>query len=260
MTERDTPWPVGTPCWVDMMTNDLQEGRVFYESLFGWHLLDGGPEAGGYLTAHVDGRPVAGLGELPPEQQAGEPAWVTYLATDDAEATVSAIAAAGGSVYVEPFDVLDAGVLALAADPTGGVFGLWQAGTLPGIQLANVASAPIWNELMTRGYAAARDFYAEVFGYSYSDVPAEEFLYSTIEVAGRTVGGVGALPADVAPDVPSHWRAYFGVDDTDAAVDTVVRLGGAVLAPPADSPYGRTADVLDPQGARFSIVSAPEPD
>lgn len=260
MTERDTPWPVGTPCWVDMMTSDLASGRVFYEGLFGWHLADGGPESGGYVMAEVDGRPVAGLGELPPEQRDQQPSWVTYLATEDARATAAAIDAAGGTVFLPPFEVMDAGVLALAADPTGGVFGLWQAGTHPGTQLANVPNTPTWNELMTRGFAAAMEFYAAVFGYTYTDMSADGFTYATIEVDGSTVGGLGELPVDVAADIPAHWRVYFAVEDADEAVDCAVRLGGDVLAPPIDSAYGRMAEVSDPQGARFSVIAPPVPE
>lgn len=256
MTERDTPWPAGTPCWVDMMTNDLHNGCVFYEGLFGWHLADGGST--GYVMAEVDGRSVAGLGELPPEQQDGVPTWVTYLAADDAVTTAARITAAGGLVVVEPFEIPDAGVLALAADPTGGIFGIWQAGPHPGIRLANVAGAPIWNELMTRGYSAAKDFYADVFGYTYTEMSEGDLVYSTIEVDGNTVGGLGVLPADEAPDVPAHWRVYFAVEDTDEAVDCALRLGGILLSPPADSPYGRMADVSDPQGGRFSLISTPD--
>lgn len=48
---------------------------------------------------------------------------------------------------------------------------------------------------------------------------------------------------------------YFAVDDTDAAVATVQRLGGRVVQPAEDSPYGRLAEVADPTGALFKLVS-----
>src|SRR6185437_7808906 len=132
MTERDTAWPVGTPCWVDLMTPDLDAARLFYEQLFGWHLTDLGPDAGGYLMAGVGGKQVAGLGPQQ-EGQAGHPAvWTTYLATDDAAATCEAISKAGGQVFLPAMDVMGSGVMAVAADPTGAVFGLWEAKTHTG--------------------------------------------------------------------------------------------------------------------------------
>ena len=47
---------------------------------------------------------------------------------------------------------------------------------------------------------------------------------------------------------------YFAVDDADAAVEKVTELGGSVLRPPMDMPYGRHADVADPQGAMFALI------
>lgn len=251
MTERDIPWPVGTPCWVDMMTTDLEFGSVFYEGLFGWHLAG----SDGYLMAEVDGRPVAGLSAQPPGSHDEVPSWTTYLATQDAVATAAVIVRAGGTMLAHPVPIGDVGVYALAADPSGGVFGLWQAGAHLGMRLANVANTPTWNELMTPGYQAAKRFYAEVFGYTYADVGADGFPYATIEVGGAAVGGLGEVPADVAPEVPAQWRVYFAVDDADETVDCAVRLGGDVLAEPTDSPYGRIADVCDPQGAEFSVIA-----
>lgn len=60
----------------------------------------------------------------------------------------------------------------------------------------------------------------------------------------------GFLPADEA----DHWSVYLKVTDTDAALITVTRLGGDVLQPPQDTPYGRLAAVADPMGARFKLT------
>lgn len=162
MTERDTPWPPGTPCWVDLVTSDLEASRRFYGELFGWDFSQGPPEAGGYLMANIDERPVAGIGPVPPGMQLPS-AWSTYLATEDAVATADAITAAGGTLVFAPFEVMDAGMMGVASDPTGAAFGIWQAGSHPGVRLANVTNTLTWNEAMTRDYDAAKDFYAAVF-------------------------------------------------------------------------------------------------
>jgi predicted enzyme related to lactoylglutathione lyase len=62
----------------------------------------------------------------------------------------------------------------------------------------------------------------------------------------------------VPEEVPGHWRVYFAVDNCDDAVDHLVKLGGSVLRPAEDMPYGRWADVADPQGAAFTVM-APNP-
>ena len=55
--------------------------------------------------------------------------------------------------------------------------------------------------------------------------------------------------------VPAHWSIYFGVDDTDAALAQVVDLGGSVLLPAEDTPYGRLAAASDPTGTAFKLVA-----
>lgn len=260
MTERDTPWPAGTPCWIDLMSPDIDAARLFYEELFGWTLASGGEEAGGYLIAEVDGKPVAGLGPQQPEQ-AGFPAvWTTYIATEDAAATATKITEAGGNVFVPPFDVMDIGVMGIASDPTGGVFGIWQAKSFGGAELANESNTWTWNEMLSRDFARAKQFYADVFGWTYTDIGGDGFDYATFEVDGNTAGGIGGLPEQVPAEVPAHWRMYFAVDDADEAVDMVVKLGGSVIMPPQDMPYGRHADVADPTGAAFSVIKPTRPE
>jgi predicted enzyme related to lactoylglutathione lyase len=259
MTVRDTPWAPGTPCWVDLMTTDQEAARAFYSSLFGWKIDVGPEETGYYGMASVDGRNVAGLGGMMGMDH--PPVWNTYLATADADATSKAVEEAGGTVVAPAMDVMEFGRMAFAQVPGGGVFGYWQSGEHKGVALANEPGSLTWNEFMTRDYVGARDFYAKVFGHTYTDMSAEGFTYATIELDGNTVGGIGELPAEVPQHVPPHWRAYFAVDDCDAAVAKVTELGGSVQRPPSDSPYGRMADVADPQGAMFSVIkNAPQPE
>jgi predicted enzyme related to lactoylglutathione lyase len=253
MTVRDASWPPGTPCWVDLMTTDQAAARDFYAALFGWHIEVGGEETGHYGMASVDGREVAGIGGMMGMEH--PPVWNTYLAVTDADATAKQVEAAGGSIVAPPMDVMEFGRMAFVSAPSGGVFGLWQSGTHSGFGRANESGAVTWNEFMTRDYEGARTFLAEVFGYTYTDMSGDGFQYSMIEVDGRTVGGVGSLPAEVPAHVPPHWRVYFAVDDCDAAVAKVEELGGAVLRPPMDMPYGRHADVADPQGAMFAVIT-----
>jgi predicted enzyme related to lactoylglutathione lyase len=257
MTTRDTPWPDGTPCWFDLMTTDLEAARTFYGDLFGWQFDIGPEETGYYSVALVDGKAVGGIFTMAVDHP---PVWTTYLATGDADATADAAVRAGGTIAQPTMDVMDLGRMTIIQDPTGGTFGTWQAAKRIGAELANVTGTVIWNELTTRGYADAKDFYASVFSYSYTDIGNESFQYSTIESDGKTVGGLGGMPPDVPAAVPPHWRVYFAVDDADESVAKAVSIGAEVLRPAADMPYGRHADLADPQGGRFSVIKpAPGP-
>ncbi len=258
MSTRDEKWPAGTPCWVDLSTTDPDGARTFYGELFGWDLQVGPAETGHYTMALQNGRPAAAINGMP-APDARHTAWVTYLATDDLDATWAAAMAAGAGEVAAPHDVMTFGRMAFATDPAGAVFGMWQAGDHPGVQVFNEPSALIWNELMSRDYEAAKSFYSTVFGHIFETVEMPpEFQYSTFSVGGDMVGGLGSLPADTPAEVPSNWGVYFNAESADDTVAAVTRLGGSVVAAPMDTPYGRMATVTDPQGATFSIMQANE--
>lgn len=254
MVTHDTAWTDGTPCWVDLGVPDVGKAGDFYSGLFGWDVQPGPPEAGGYAICVKGGRAVAGLG---PKQSPDRvpPAWTTYLATSDADETVAKIRGAGGEVLTEPMDVLDAGRLAVAADPAGAVFGVWQAGSHTGVGLANEPGALAWNENMSRDFDGNKAFYHTVFGYDYGDIGEAGFRYSTLKVGPGEVGGIGELDSSFPAEIPPHWSVYFAAGDTDAAARTVVSLGGRVEREPWDTPYGRMAIVTDSQGAFFNLIS-----
>jgi hypothetical protein len=233
----------------------MPKAKAFYSALFGWKITDGPPEAGGYSMCEVDGRQVAGIG--PKMGPADMPTfWTTYIATDDADETVAKIKAAGGQLIMDPMDVMDAGRMFVATDPGGAIFGGWQARAHTGVQLANEPGSLTWSENMSRDYEANKAFYAAVFGYQFGDMSAEGFKYSTLDLDGRPVGGIGEISADQPAETPAYWGTYFAVADTDAAVDRAVELGGSVVGPAWDSPYGRMAVVSDDQGAIFALMSS----
>jgi predicted enzyme related to lactoylglutathione lyase len=256
MVTRDTAWPSGTPCWVDLGVDDIARAVTFYSQLFGWDIQPGPPEAGGYRMCLKDGRPVAGIGpkQGPPEDP---PAWTVYLASDNADETAGRITAAGGQVVVAPMDVMDVGRMLVAADPAGAVFGVWQARSHTGLGLANEPGAVCWNENFSRDLEGNQAFYGAVFGYEYGDMSTPGFRYATLKLDGHEVGGIGEFGGGFPPGAPAYWSTYFAVGDTDAAVVTVTKAGGSVTREPWDSPYGRMAVVSDDQGAVFSLMGTP---
>jgi len=260
MSTQEEPWAPGTPCWVDLMTTDRAAAWTFYQDVFGWEIVDTGEDFGHYGMAQLKGLPVAGLGEIPP----GTPmpaAWTTYIATTDVNATAAAIGANGGTVIMPAMEVADQGQMCVAMDPTGAVFGAWQADKMFGFGVANEPGSVVWNECRTRDAAVARHFYSAVFGYTYSVMDADDD-YQTIDGAGpgNTVGGIGRLDASLPESIPSHWMTYFMVEDADATAAKVTASGGEVRMGPWDTPIGRMGIFSDPQGAVFAIMAAPSGD
>lgn len=252
MSTRDEPWPDGTPCWADLGTTDLDASGQFYRAVMGWDLVDMGEQFGHYTIAQKAGSATAAIG---PAMEGAPAAWTTYLATSDLDKSVEAVTSNGGRLVAPAMDIPGNGRMAIATDPNGAVFGLWQADGMIGAGVVNEPSAMVWNENTSRDTARAREFYAAVLGYSYTAMEGE-MDYSTIDGAGpgNTVGGIGAVMPGTPEDVPAHWMTYFAVDDADAFAASVTEHGGAVVSGPFDTPFGRIGVVRDPQGALFSIM------
>ncbi|KOU49141.1 VOC family protein [Streptomyces sp. WM6378] len=266
MPKVSGPYAPGTPCWVDLMVPDQQAALDFYRDLFGWQGEVGPPETGGYALCSLNGQPVAGImAAMNPDGSTPDPmpptVWTTYLATADLDATEKKSASNGGQVMVPGMDVMTLGRMAVASDPTGAVFGLWQAKDFPGAGIVNEPGAIIWNELNTSDTDAASSYYSKTLGITAAAME-EADGYFALNVDGRTVGGMQALSGidGLPPGTPSHWLTYFAVDDTDSTVDALIRAGGTVLKPPFDMMAGRMAVVQDPQGGVFAIIKATGPE
>jgi hypothetical protein len=225
---------------------------AFYRALFAWDAADQGEEAGHYHMFEVNGVPVAGAGPIMMEGQ--PPAWTTYVSVDNADEAIDKVKKAGGTVFVEPMDVLDVGRMAVFADPTGAAAAVWQPKRHPGAGLVNEPGALVWNELNTRDVPAAKAFYADVFGWGADTTQMGPMEYTEWKLGGRGIAGMMAMPAMVPPEVPAHWLVYFATDDCDATVKSASGAGATVMVPPTDIPPGRFSVMLDPVGAAFAVI------
>ncbi|MFI7409763.1 VOC family protein [Streptomyces sp. NPDC049627] len=246
----------GTPCWVSLMVHGPAATQEFYGALFGWEFQPGPQQLGPYVRALLDGREVAGIGQLPPDRHLPI-AWTPYFASNDVDLTAETVRLCGGTVGVGPLDAAEAGRLAICSDPAGAVFGVWQTAAHRGTDVTGVPGTPAWNELLTFETVNVAKFYGTVFAFEEEPVVSADLDYVTLHIDGRPVAGIHgvghALPRDRGP----HWMTYFEVADTDETLARIVELGGHVLAPAHDSAHGRVATVSDPEGARFSLIENP---
>jgi uncharacterized protein len=255
MMPEFTSYPAGVPSWVDLQSPDVPVTIGFYGELFGWATEDLGPEAGGYTPFTRRGKWVAGVG---PQMMPGTPvAWMTYVGVDDIVASVDVVRDAGGTVLAGPMEVLEAGQLAVVADPVGGVFSLWQPGSHFGAQIANEPAAFVWSELHTRDPDASVAFYTAAFGWGPTTGDFGGVPYTQWMVGERSVGGMMPMPEAMPEEVRAYWLTYFGVESVDAAIALATAKGGSLLQPAIDSPAGRLAVLSDPVGATFAIIELP---
>jgi uncharacterized protein len=246
----------GTPSWIELSAPDADAAAKFYGELMGWSATaPGAAETGGYRMFQLREKNIAGLMGHMGE---GQPtAWVTYISVADADETAAKVTAAGGTVIVEPMDVMDLGRMAVFVDPTGAAFGIWQPKAFGGADLVNEPGSLCWNEVLTRDADGNKAFYGSVFGWaagrpSFEGAPQS---YTVWELAGRPVGGMMQMSDEYFPaEIPPHWGVCFAVADCDATVAKARELGAAVTNEPMDMPIGRFAGLIDPQGASFTVM------
>jgi uncharacterized protein len=272
MAERDGYIP-GVPCWIDTSQPDVDAAAAFYGGLFGWEFEDAMPPGsdGRYLIGRLRGGDVAAVGGQP---EGAPPAavWNTYIRVDSADDAAAKAIDAGGRVVTPPFDVTDAGRMAVLADPEGAVFCVWQAGRHPGARIVNEHGSLNFNTLNVRDPEPAAAFYGAVFGWELQLTEGAGFwrlpgygdhleelnpgLRKGMAEMGAppgfedVVAALNPIPAD-QPEAPAHWSVTFAVDDADEIAARAVELGGQVLSGPFDAPWVRMAVIADPQGATF---------
>lgn len=98
----------------------------------------------------------------------------------------------------------------------------------------------------------ARSFYKKVMGWKLDEMPMKDgSSYTAITVGDKPIGGFSPMPEDAGA-----WTIYVTVDDVDACIARASREGATILTQPMDAPgIGRLATLVDPQGARISVIT-----
>ena len=238
----------GTFCWVELATSEREGAKAFYTGLFGWETADQ-PVGEGmvYTMLSLGGKTLGGLFEQ--REEGVPPHWNSYVAVESADAAAARARELGAELLAEPFDVMEAGRMAVLRDPAGAVVSVWQSGTNPGSAIVNEPGAPAWTELATRDVEAAKRFYGELFGWTFEEAGPG---YEVIRNGERTNGGIRAQSEQEA-GIPPNWLVYFGAESADDSVARAGEIGGSVLVPGTDIGMGRFAVLKDPQGAGFAL-------
>jgi predicted enzyme related to lactoylglutathione lyase len=238
----------GTFSWVDLTTRNGDAAKDFYGGLFGWEFEDNEiPGDGGvYTMCKLDDGTVAAIS---PATDDIPPHWNNYVTVSSVDDTATKAKELGATVIQEPFDVLQAGRMAVLQDPTGAMLCVWEPRDAIGATLVNDPGSLTWNELHTPDPDKALEFYTALFGWNTEEMDTQGGpSYTIVRLGERSNGGV--MPTQQGE--PPNWLPYFTVESRDAAADQAQQLGAQELFR-MDMPQGKIAVFADPQGAAFAV-------
>jgi hypothetical protein len=252
MAERSEYKP-GTFSWVELATTDPDGAKKFYGELFGWETEDSpAGESAVYTMCKLGDGFVGGMMQQGDnEREMGiPPHWNNYVSVEDVDATTEKAGELGATIAAEPFDVMEAGRMAVIQDPTGAFLAFWQPKDHIGATRINETGAFTWNDLNTDDPEKAAEFYGELLGWEFEKVDSDEVDYRIIKNGDRSNGGIMKMGAE---GVTPFWLPYFGVEDVEEASEKAKSAGGGHHAGPIDVPPGRVAILHDPAGAVFAV-------
>lgn len=244
----------GEFCWAELATTDQEGAKKFYTSLFGWHANDQpmGPDQF-YTMLELKGKTAAALYSQDEAQRkfGVPPHWNVYVAVDNADASAKKISELGGKFMAEPFDVMEFGRMAVATDPEGAMFSIWEAKKHIGASIHDEINAFCWYEVAVNDTDKAQKFYEGLFGWKGAVSPD----YTEWVLGEAHIGGMMKIQPEWGP-VPPHWTPCVMVADVDAAMEKATSLGAKTTMPAINiGEMGRYAIFEDPQGAKLSIFA-----
>jgi hypothetical protein len=248
----------GTFTWIELATSDQDAANKFYAELFGYQ-VNQQPIGGGqlYTIFQLDGRDAgACYTMMDDEKKLGiPPHWNLYVAVESADESAKKAGELGGKIIAQPFNVMDAGRMAVIQDPSGAIFQLWQANRSQGIGIAGVPGTLCWADLNTRDPDSAKQFYGALFGWTLTPGEKDMSGYLHIKNGEEFIGGVPPA-AMMGPNTPSHWMIYLFTEDVGATANRAKDLGANILMPPMKiQEVGEMAVIADPQGAVFALFA-----
>ncbi len=252
----------GKMIWADLITPDLAAAERFYGGLFGWtfqRLRAGDVD---YAVVMQGGRPIAGLVQKAiPAGTHRQPAWLTFLATNDIDGAKRLAVAHGAKVLADIKSYPLRGRQCVLSDPEGAVFALLASSSGDPPDYLAATGDWIWSSLHAKDAGAEAAFYQNLLGYDVFDLPSddglEHLILSTDDYARASANDLARIPARRH----SHWLNFVRVENAAETAAKVAALGGRVLVQPrVDRHGGMLAVVADPAGAPFGVMEWSESD
>ncbi len=249
--------------WYELHTPERTIAASFYEAVLGWTTQDASTPGNEYTLVCVSGMPVGGLLQKRAGgfMTSGKARWMGYIGVRDIHLCSKRLQEAGGSVHRPAEAISGVGTFAVAADPQGAIFTLFEPPegiTPPERPASTTPGMPAWHELAAKDWESDFRFYAELFGWTKAEAydMGPDCVYQTFAAGAEPIGGMMSLPKGKEDNV--GWNYCFHVAEINSAIERVKANGGSIVYGPTVVPGGQqVAMCLDPQGATFSVLAPP---
>jgi predicted enzyme related to lactoylglutathione lyase len=243
--------------WHELMTTDPEAAKAFYTAVIGWKTKEWeGPKP--YTLWMWGESQMGGLMELPKEAQAMgmRPYWLAYVGTPDVDAAAARARELGAKILMEPADIPTIGRFSIVQDPQGASFAAFTPSQSPKPATEPGLGDFSWHELVTTDYAAAWDFYSDLFGWEsppeWSMDMGPAGVYKMYGLDKHMYGGI----YNKMPEMPGPpaWLHYIRVENVHPVTEKIKEQGGQVTNGPMEVPGGDWITMgIDPQGAPFAV-------
>ena len=252
----------GKMVWADLVTPDLAAAEKFYGALFGWtfqHIRAGEVS---YAVVLLGGRPIGGIAEKPiPAGQHQQPAWLTFLATNNIDDGKKVAVAHGAKVLRDIKSYPLRGRQCVLSDPEGAVFALLASSSGDTPDYLPATGDWIWSSLHAKDAGTEAAFYQNLLGYDVFDQPSDDGLEHVILSTDNYARASANDLARGSARRHSHWLNFVRVENAAETSAKVAALGGRVLVEPrVDRHGGMVAVLADPAGAPFGVMEWSESD
>ena len=248
--------PVGTMCFMESGSVDVEVSHSFYAAVFDWGVDDHSfPTGGSYTRFLLQDLPVAGAFSVDADQDLSilPDQWWPFVCVESVDAVLQHAVSLGAVPLGDVVDVPGEFSAAEFRDPSGAICGMWQPRSHVGARFTKEVGALSWTDLATPDPTAAASFYGELFGWTLGSEDMKSQTYGFFTSDGAVVAGLARSDSAEAP----WWRPHVGVKDLDAAIATAVELGGELGGEAPDVPgLGRRVAVKDPIGIRLMLIEA----
>ena len=208
--------------WADLSAYEPEKIKPFYEKVFGWKYY-----GNDYSIAYKNDKEIVGLYQTPLKfQEMKMPSfWMSYIQVNDVKETVAKARNIGAIIELVEESIF--GNVALIRDTSGAGFTVYDGDKLNG-KTDSETNTLIFNELHVSNASIAKEFYENLFNWSFKAV--DGFSFDVYENStNKKVASVYQIDNSIKGKY-EYWTCVFGVENLQETISKIKENNGIVIS------------------------------